>query len=244
MSRLALLTLGLLCGALPLLASQPAEAQALPGNLTVSGPGNIVWNGGPSPQITLMIENLPGPAEDVVGFQLDLSLVPVIGQSAGVLRFSSISVASSNYIFDGNSLMYPDQLPQPVLSSSIEDFFDFPLVGLQTVAPGSPFGLVTIDFDDTDPSPPSGYFQIVLSAFGPLESWYFPDGASETPFANTLDGAQSAVLGVIGINVEAEPAAVPESSALQLAGAAVAILLAGAARHRVRRTRQDADGAR
>ena len=237
MTRLALLLMGLLCGALSQLAGQTALA----GVITVSGPSNIVWNGGPSPRITLMIENLPGPSEDVVGFQLDLNLVPVLNQSTGVLRFNTINVADADYIFDGTSAFFdPVPPPLPVMSDTVEDFFDF---GFQTVD-SQPFGLVTFDLDDTHATPPSGYFEIVLSAYDPLASWYFPDGAGESPFDNTEEGAQPAVLGVIGINVEQAPAAVPESSTLQLSGVAVAMLLgAGAYRYR-RRTNSTIAGAR
>ena len=237
MTRRALFLMGLLCGALPILAGQPALA----GVITVSGPGNIVWNDpDPSPRITLMIDNLSGPSEDVVGFQLDLKLVPVLNQSTGVLRFNTINVADADYIFDGTSAFFdPVPLPLPVTSDTVEDFFDF---GFQTVG-SQPFGLVTFDLDDTHATPPSGYFEIVLSAYGPLASWYFPDGAGESPFDNTEEGVQPAVLGVIGINVEA-PAAVPESSTLHLSGVAVAMLLAGGAHRYRRRTNATVAGAR
>ena len=146
--RGSLVTLGLMFFALPLLTSQRAQG----GVLTVQGPTNVIWNGGASPRMTLTIHNPTANAVPVIGFQLDLNLIPAT-VNQGILKINTISVADSNYVFDGNSLFEP--LPLSVMATSVDDFFDFALDPL-TIPAGASFGLVTSDFDNIDVPAPAG----------------------------------------------------------------------------------------
>lgn len=221
--RGSLLTMGLICLALPLLAVHRARG----GVLTVEGPTDVVWNGGPSPRMTLSIENPTGIPETITSYQLDLFLIPAPG-ALGILKFNTISAADTNYIFEGNSLLGN---PTAVVSENfVDDFFDFVDSQEETIEGSGSYGLVTLDFDSSDPSSPSGYFYIVLAPFdfefGP---WYFPlEAEAETSFANTSVSPDPIIVGIIGINVEAN--AVPEPSSLLLLGSAIVVLLAGCLR--------------
>ncbi|MCE9552297.1 MAG: hypothetical protein K8T91_02835 [Planctomycetes bacterium] len=220
-----LIAMGLLCSALSLLANPCAEG----GILTVEGP-TINWNGGPSPKMTLTIKNPTASDEKFVSYQLDLLLIPGPG-AQGILKFDTISAADVNYVFQGNSLL--DNPSTLISATAVDDFFDFVLDTEVNVEALQSFGLVTLDFDASDPSSPSGYFYIVLAPFNlEVGPWYFPlDAVAETSFGNTSEESDWLIVGIIGINVEAT--AVPEPAMELLFLSATALALVGFARRAV-----------
>ena len=224
--------MGLACCALPLLTEQCAEG----GVLTVEGP-TLAWNEGPSPRMTLEICNPTASDEQLISYQLDLLLIPGPG-AQGILKFATISAADANYVFQDNSLL--ENPTAPVSATFIDDFFDFVMDAEALVEAGQCHGLVTLDFDASDPSSPTGIFYVVLSPFdfeaGP---WYFPlEGDAETSFANTPSELGPMIVGIIGINVEAT--AVPEPSTQLLLWSATALWLGGFAWHASHRHRDEA----
>lgn len=215
--RGVLATVGQLCFILSLLTSQHAQG----GVLVVQGPTDVIWNGGPSPRMTLSIHNPTSGPVAVIGYQLDLALIPATVDQ-GVLKINTISIADADYIFDGNSIFEPP--PLSIQATSVEDFFDYafdPLI----IPPGASFGLVTFDFDDSEIPAPAGYYYLQLAVFGQEGSWYFADGdVTETYFSNSPLGAFPVTVGIIGLNIEAN--GVPEPSTLVLFCSAIVVVFA------------------
>lgn len=185
------------------------------GVLTVFGDTGVVWNGGPSPEITLGLVNNTLVDESVSGFQLRLHIV-ADASASGQLLFESADMPASNYIFAGVSLNEP-QFTGPS-SPTVDDYWDLHsmfFMGMGTdIDSGQSRNLITLKFDDA--LAPQGLFFIALSPFNEdhIDSSFYsplPSGAA-TSFGNAPPSNEDFIVASIFVGAQqAQP--VPEPHA-------------------------------
>ncbi|MCE9557269.1 MAG: hypothetical protein K8T91_28305 [Planctomycetes bacterium] len=212
--------------AIPILQCEHAVA----GVLSVSGPTNVVWNGGASPVITLSVRNDSPTNDSLLAYQLALVLTPGPGAS-GVLNFNSVSMPGATYVFDGISIFLPAYPGPPTTVIPPVFVSDFGFDGV-TISPTASFDLANIDFDNTDPDAPSGLFLVQLIGFDQDHNTVYFSGVTQEQdfFANVPPGNELVTVASIWIGppVESdpEPVSVPEPCTAGLLG--LGLLLGGA----------------
>lgn len=201
----------------------PCTATA--GTLTVVGDMGVVWNGGPSPELTLGLANTTTIDEAVSGFQLRLHII-ADASASGQLLFDTAGMPASNYIFVGNSLNEPEFTGPP--SPTIDDYWDlhalFFMGGGTDIDAGQSRNLITLTFNDA--LAPQGLFFVAISPFNSdhADSSYYsplPDGTA-TSFANLPAGNGEIVVASIFVGAQqSQPVPEPHAALAAIIGAAL-----------------------
>jgi hypothetical protein len=138
------------------------------------------------------------------------------------LQFSTAAVPDTAYVFDGESVFAPfGPYYSGPPTTEISGYVDIDSGDGRCIGSGVSFGLVTLTFDNSDPSPPSGLFFIELVPSQIDEASFYVLSSSPTDAIN-FDNAQP----VVGsVQVGAESQAVPEAATNYMAVVGALFLL-------------------